>query len=345
MLTEIKLKQIAALAALAAMSGALLLTTGCAEEERHSVKEKYYLVATNIKLPYWQAAAMGFNRAASQMGIKSYSVVGPDTYDPKGQVDAFYNVLGQEPAGILVSPADPNLMKPAIDAAIAKGVPVITLDSDAPTSKRLTFIGTNNYQAGIMAGRVAAKELGGKGNVVMFTMPEQLNLAERLNGYEEVFRDHPGIKIVEQVNVKGDPRIAFDKTQELIEKNANVDAFICLEASACPEVAEILSRKNVKGKVVVAFDTDDLTIEGIQKGLINATVAQKPYTMDSYGLKMLEELYRNKMPSLDGRWIENPFSPLPAFVDTGATLIDKNNVEDFLRLKQQASSAPGRQGS
>ena len=76
-------------------------------------------------------------------------------------------------------------MKDSIDRAIAAGIPVITVDSDAPGSKRLFFIGTNNHQAGFTGGKRLAQELKSKGNVVVFTMPEQANLAERLQGYRD----------------------------------------------------------------------------------------------------------------------------------------------------------------
>jgi len=73
-------------------------------------------------------------------------------------------------------------MKDSIDRAIAAGIPVITVDSDAPTSKRLFFVGTNNHQAGFMGGKRLAQELKSKGNVVVFTMPEQANLADDCKG-------------------------------------------------------------------------------------------------------------------------------------------------------------------
>jgi ribose transport system substrate-binding protein len=57
---------------------------------------------------------------------------------------------------------------------------VITIDSDAANSKRLMFVGTDNYKAGMMGAEVAAKQLGGKGNVVVYTIPEQTNLNQRL---------------------------------------------------------------------------------------------------------------------------------------------------------------------
>jgi ribose transport system substrate-binding protein len=229
-------------------------------------------------------------------------------------------------------------MKADIDAAIAAGIPVITVDSDSPASKRLLFIGTNNYQAGVMGGRIAAKQLSGKGNVVVFTMPGQTNLAERLNGYKFAFSEHPGIKILDVVDIKGDPRIAFDTTNEIVEKRRDkVDGFICLEALAGKEVAEVLDRSKVT-KVVVAMDTDEGTLNWIQKGVIAATIAQKPFTMAYYGVKMLDELQHRKPPSLAIDWAQDPFSPLPTFVDTGATLITKENIGEFIKARDAAAA-------
>ncbi|HSB74170.1 MAG TPA: hypothetical protein VLC12_00890, partial [Terriglobales bacterium] len=76
----------------------------------------------------------------------------------------------------------------------------------------------------------------------------------------------------------------------------------------------------------------------IKKGVIAATVAQKPYTMSYVGLKMLDDLHHHKLRSLDQNWAQDPFSPLPAFVDTGATLIDKNNVDAFVAAEKSATA-------
>ena len=243
------------------------------------------------------------------------------------------------PAGILVSPADPELLKQDIDAAIASGIPVITMDSDSPTSKRMFFIGTNNYQVGVLGGRVAVKHMGGKGNVVIFTNPGQANLEERFRGYRDVFADHPKIKVIDVISVKGDPRIAFDSTQDLIEKRKlQVDAFVCLEASGGKGVAEVLDRKELQGKTIVAMDTDEETLEWIQKGVIVATIAQKPFTMALVGLKTLDDLHHHRPKILDANWAQEPFALVPTFVDTGSILIDKSNVGVFLKARDFATS-------
>jgi ribose transport system substrate-binding protein len=319
------------------LSGVLLTLAGCTGGTGHKSNEKYYLISANVKLPYWQSAASGLGRAARQLDVTA-EMKGPDSYDPAAEQQAFRDALAQKPAGILVSAADPNLLKTDIDNAIGQGVPVITVDSDTPSSKRLTFIGTNNLQAGRMGGQRLIKELNGRGSVVIYTMPGQANLAERLHGYKDVLGDS-GIKIVDTVDVKGDPRVAFDRTTEIIDQGKlKPDAFACLEAIACKEVADVLDRKNVKGKVIVAMDTDPGTLEWIKKGAIAATIAQKPFTMAYYGLKMLGDLHLNKPGALDQNWANDTMSPLPTYIDTGATLIDKSNVDAFTSASDAAKA-------
>ncbi len=301
----------------------------------HAPDEKYFLVATNVKLPYWQQAGAGLTKAALQMKVQA-EMVGPDTYDPKAESEQFQKALAKKPAGILVSVADATVLKADIDAAAAQGVPVIAIDSDAAGSKRLMFVGTDNHKAGMMGAKVVAEKLKGKGTVAVFTIAGQSNLEERLHGYKDAFDAYPGIKITDTIDVKGDPRIAFDKTTELADKGAKADAYVCLEAVACPEVAEVLERKNVTGKIIVAMDTDQRTLEAIQKGTITATIGQKPYTMAFMGIKLADDLHHNPLPA--GKdWSQDSFSPIPTFVDTGASLIDKSNVDQFIQARNSAT--------
>ncbi len=322
------------------VSGAALATlalsfTGCGSSA-HDPVENYVLVASNVKITYWQAAAAGLSQAAREMKVQ-FEMVGPDTYDPQAERDELQKIVnGGKAAGILVSAADSQLLKPVIDAAIAKGIPVITMDSDSPGSKRLMFVGTDNYEAGRTGGNVLVKQLQGKGNIVVYTIPDQANVRERWHGYEEVLRAHPGIKVIEQIDIKGDPRIAFDRTMDFVNKKTAIDGFVCLEALACPEVAEVLNRNQVKGKVVVAMDTDPRTLDWIQKGMVAATIAQKPYTMAYFGVKLLDMIHHQKPASLGANWAEDTRSPLPAFVDTGSTLIDTSNIAGFLKTNSAA---------
>ena len=251
----------------------------------------------------WKTAASGFSRAAAQFkGVRS-DFTGPQSYDPKAERDALDQAVQKKATGILLSVADASVLKDSIDKAIAAGVPVITIDSDAPSSKRLFFVGTNNYQAGFTGGQRLAQELKGKGNVVVFTMPDQPNLQDRLRGYKDALAKSPNIKITRVVDIQGDPRIAFDTTTQIVGKERDkVDGFVCLEAQSGKEVAGVLSSYKITGKVVIAMDTDQETLDWIQKGVIAATIAQKPYTMAFVGMQMLDNLYHHKPPSLDADW-------------------------------------------
>ena len=305
-------------------AAALLLTTSCSQS-RHAPDEKYVLVTTNTKLLYWQAAAKGLSESAARLGVKA-DMVGPETYSPTEQRDAFRKAVASKPSGIMISAADPQLLNDDINSAIASGIPVITMDSDAPASKRLMFVGTNNYQAGVVGGRTLVQKLGRKGNVVVFTIPAQGNLIERLRGYHDAIAN-TDIKIVQTVDIQGNAALAFDKMTELMEKSKlQIDAFVCTEATAGAQVAEVLDRKKQTGKTIIAMDTDDETLKWIEKGAIAATIGQKPYTMAFYGLHVLDDLHHNVPKPLDGDWVKALESPVPAAVDTGSSLIDQSNV-------------------
>jgi len=310
---------------------AVLLTIALSCGSAHEADEYYVFVSANLQVPYWKAAGAGFAKAAADFKVRS-DFDGPQTYDPKAERDALDQAVQKKATGILLAVTDAALLKDSIDKAIAAGIPVVTIDSDAPASKRLFFIGTNNYQAGFSGGQRLAQELKGKGNVVAFTMPDQPNLQDRLRGYKDALGKTPEIKITRVVDIQGDPRIAFDTTTQIVGKERDkVDGFVCLEAQSGKEVAGVLNSYHVTGKVVIAMDTDAETLEGIQKGVIAATIAQKPYTMAFVGMQMLDNLYHHKPLSLDTDWSKDSFAPIPSFVDTGSGLIDKSNVQSFIQ--------------
>jgi len=306
----------------------------------HTSDEYYVFVAANVQVPYWKAAAAGLSNGASALKVRS-DFDGPPSYDAKAERDALDQAVQKKATGILLAVTDPAVLKDSIDKAVAAGIPVITIDSDAPASKRLFFIGTNNYQAGFTGGQRLAQELKGKGNVVVFTMPDQPNLQDRLRGYKDALARTPDIKVTRVVDIQGDPRIAFDTTTQIIGKERDkVDGFVCLEAQSGKEVAGVLNSYHVTGKIVMAMDTDQETLDWIQKGGIAATIAQKPYTMAFVGLQMLDDLYHHKPASLDKDWSKDSYAPIPSFVDTGSALIDKSNVDAFMQAAKNLTAAP-----
>jgi len=315
--------------AMAVLALGVAFTTGC--EGRHSTKEVYYLISANQALPYWQTAAAGFKQAAAQYKVTA-RVVGPDGYDAQAELAELQKAVAAKPAGILISVSDSSVLQPEIDAAVSAGIPVITMDSDAAGSHRLYFIGTNNLEAGRLGGRHLIEKLGGKGNVVFFTISGQPNTDERLKGFKDVFASRPDIKIVDVVDVKGDVRSAFDKTQEYMALTGpkKVDAFVSLESASGKLVSDAIKRTNATDRVLVAWDANQDTLDGIKAGTIDATIVQKPFAMAYVGLKGLDEVFHAPPKELNKDYATDSFSPYPVFVDTGTSLVDKSNVDLYI---------------
>ncbi len=315
-------------AALALAVLGLTFASGC---DRHSTKEVFYLISVNSSLPYWQTVAKGFNKAAAEYKVTA-KVVGAENYDPQAELAELQKAVAAKPAGILIQAADAAALQPGIDAAVAAGIPVITVDSDAASSHRLYFISTNNHEAGRLGGQRVVEKLGGKGNVVFFTLTGQPNTEERLKGFKDVFSSHPDLKIVDVVDIKADPKGAFDKTQQFMALTGpkQIDAFICLDSASGKPVSDAVARNSGAHRLVVAWDVSPDTLSAIKTGAIDSTVVQKPFTMGYAGLKALDQVFHDPATLKSNDLSTDPFSPYPAFVDTGTSLVDKNNVDVYI---------------
>lgn len=301
---------------------------GSCQKPYHQQDEHYIFVAFNTNLPYWQEAQAGLTDAATQMGIKA-DLTGPAGFSPDEELKAFQQAVAQKPSGILVSASNPDLFKAPIDDAIKEGIPVISVDADVPESHRIMFVGTDNFRAGQESGKRMGELLKGKGSIAVITIPGQFNLAERLRGANEVLKKFAGIKITQTVDDKGDPRIAYDAVTAFLKGKDKPDGILCLEASGGAGAADALYRIDLIGKIpIVAFDKDPETLDWIQRGAITATVVQKPYVMSYYGLKFLDDLHHNVVHEFKD-WRTAPASPMPAWVDTGTAVVDKNNLTAF----------------
>lgn len=310
------------------LSICVILGAASCQKPYHDEKERYVFVATSLKLPYWQEAEAGLRDGAQQLGVKA-ELVGPDSFDAQEELRALQKTISENPSGIMISVSRPEMFQDAINAAVANGIPVITVDADAPDSKRVMFVGTDNFRAGQESGKRMGEILKGKGNVVIITIPGQLNLDERARGAIEALKKFPGIKMLQTLDDNGDPRVANDSISSLLKAKATFDGVICLEASGGSGVAEALHRLDLQGKIpVVSFDKDPSTLDWIERGVINATIAQKPYEMSYYGLKFVDDLHHNAVHEFKD-WRTAPSYPLPKWVDTGTAVVDKSNLATF----------------
>ena len=312
--------------------GAVLIVS-CARPY-HEPNERYVFVATNTTLPYWQEARAGFLDSAKALGVKG-ELIGPTGYSPNAELATFRQVVEEQPTGICLSAARPEIFQAEIAKAMAQGIPVICVDADVPDSKRVMYIGTDNFKAGRESLKQMAALLQDHGSVAVITITGQRNLDDRVAGVADALTNFPGIKLTKILDDKGDAKTAFDQVSELIQKKDKIDGIICLEATGGSGAAGALQHLSMPGKLqIVAFDDDPETLDWIDRGVIMATITQKPYVMSYYGLKFLDDLHHNAVHRFKD-WRTAMVAPMPTFVDTGTVLVDKSNLKVYREASQK----------
>ena len=175
-----------------------------------------FAYVTNGVDPFWDLCAAGVRIAEKEFGI-SCEVLMP----PKGVVDQkrmMETLLANSVDGIAVSPVDAENQTPFLNE-VAENTILITNDSDAPDSKRLAFIGTNNYKAGRALGKLVKKAVPEGGEVVLFVgRLEQLNARQRRQGVIDELLERP-------VKNLGSETKGYSETSFLLVTKDNVDEF------------------------------------------------------------------------------------------------------------------------
>ncbi|HTY59529.1 MAG TPA: substrate-binding domain-containing protein [Bacteroidota bacterium] len=294
-----------------------------------SADEVYVFIGVSVGNPYWVDSRHGLEDKARLLGVLS-DLRGPTGSDPNMQVAEFEQVLARRPAGILIAPAS-DALRPMINRAVESGVPVICVDTDDPGSKRYTYIGTDNYNAGFRTGELLAKAVGGKGEVALLMIPGQSNLEGRARGCRDALARYPGITIVKTGNDQALSAEAEKVARSILQAYPDLAGFACVDAAGGEGCAVAVNEVGKGGAVkIIAMDKNETTLQYVREGLIEASIAQRTYTMAYMGVQLLYDLRHNNIRLVDN-WREAGIVPLPNSIDTGTLVITKANVKTFLQ--------------
>ncbi len=294
--------------------------------------DQHYVMITAVTGgPYWIDSKLGLYDKAKELGVGAV-FTGPPTVDANAQIESINRAVAQKVDGIIVC-AVADAVAPAIDKAIEAGIPVVCADSDSPSSRRYSFIGTGNFNAGYRGGEELARILDGRGEVALMYIPGWDNLIQRVEGYKAALAKHPGITIVTVGNDKGSQTEAEKECRAILQAHPNLAGFGCVAAVGGQGAAVAVKQAGKTGRVkIVAMDRDEATLQFIQEGVIQSSIAQRTYMMTYLALQMLYDL-RNGRIKFVGDWRQVGVNPLPPDVDTGTFVIDKTNVDPFRRNK------------
>ncbi|SKA83146.1 monosaccharide ABC transporter substrate-binding protein, CUT2 family [Clostridium sp. USBA 49] len=316
--------------------------SGCAKKNEYIQSEKsyspmvgdkneeYYMITFQSGMEYWKSAYRGFEDAGKLYGIKTV-YTGSIQYDINQEVTILEQIIAKKPAGIAISCINPDALAAPINKAVDLGIPVVTFDADSPKSKRYSTLATDNEYAGYVAAKTLSEQIGEDGGeVVIITLPMQQNHEQRAAGFKEALeKEYKNLKLIEIGNGKSDPTEAAKVLSVFFQLHPNIKGVFCTDATSGVGAATAVKEANKAGQVkIVSFDTEKGTLDAIKSGIISASIAQETYVMGYQSMNFLYQLKHNLInPSKD--WKNKKINPLPRFVDTGVSVVTKENVDSF----------------
>jgi ribose transport system substrate-binding protein len=261
---------------------------------------KRVILLNNGADPYWDAMLAGMQAAEKDFDLKSAGlrvVMDVNDASAKGQIDKLRQYANQtDIAAVAISVTDSK--NPQIPEAMRElqktGVKVIAIDSDIDrqTSRdaRFAYLGTDNVIAGEELGKAAKALRPGGGKFAAFVgLKSAANAIERIEG----FRAGAGDKFVlaEALSDDFDHGVALKNVKDALDRNPDLTTLLGVYAyNAAPIAETVQSRKLKADTTVVVFDGAELAIAGMQDGLIDAMLLQKPYEMGYVGTQLMKAL-------------------------------------------------------
>jgi ribose transport system substrate-binding protein len=310
----------------------LLALLGCNAKESAAgaagsaeAKAEYKVVklgfVTNNPSQFWKIAEAGIRKYEKEAKIQ-VDMKMPPNGTPEDQNQILQNLASQSYDALAVSVIAPKDQLRVLNEVAAK-TNLITFDSDADKSKRLLYIGTNNFEAGKALGERIASLLpdGGKIAVFVGTLSAD-NASQRLAGIEAAVKDKK-IEIVDKREDNTDRAKARSNVEDIVNAHKDLNLVVGLWNYNGPAIAAALEGLGKQGQVKAAvFDEDDATLDAIESGTISATVVQKPFQFGYLSSKWMHDL------ATKGEEAKKAI-PKDGIIDTGVTVIDKTNVKEF----------------
>ena len=264
--------------------------TACSKDPNPTVAEapgrspglKIAMIAKSSTNPVFLSARTGAEAAAKELSQKHNVPVEivwltPPAEDGQVQAQRLAQAVNEGATAALISCSDAGKVTGAINDAVARGVPVMTFDSDAPDSKRFAFYGVDDVKTGQAVMDELAKQMGEKGSVAILAGNQNApNLRKRVDGVKEAAKNYPNMKIVETFYHVETPQ---DAAAEVIRaQNAYPQIQGWAMIGGWPLFTQTLLTDLDPNKVkIVAVDALPAELPYVQKGLAPVLLAQPTY--------------------------------------------------------------------
>ncbi|MBV8858969.1 MAG: sugar ABC transporter substrate-binding protein [Acidobacteria bacterium] len=266
-------------------------------------RQRIALVMKTANNPFFIEMQKGAEEAAKRLNVELVVQAAEREVDVEKQMQIVENLIQTHVSALCVTPSGSREIVPAIDKANKANIPVVIVDTrvDAKAlsesgGKVATFIGSDNYEGGKIAGEFLAKKLGGKGKVaVLEGIPGHETGDSRLRGFREALKATPGVEIVASQTANWERDQGFNVFQNILQSHPDVQAvFACSDLMALGAVEAIAAAKKTGQIAVVGFDATSEARDAIQKGTMDASVAQSPAQMGALAVENAVKLLKGE---------------------------------------------------
>jgi len=259
---------------------------------------------SNNAATFWTIARSGCEAAAKEAGNIDVDFRIPSTGSAAEQQQILDDLVAKGVDGIAVSPIDPKNQTDFLNK-IAASTLLITCDSDAADSKRVCYIGTDNFAAGVEAGKLIKQALPNGGKIMVFVgYADAQNAKDRFGGIKKEL-EGSNVQIIDLRTDDTDTVRAQKNAEDALVKYPDVSALVGLYSYNGPACLNAVRAANAQGKVkIVCFDENDETLDGVASGDIFGTVVQQPFEFGKQSMtKMAKHLAGDKEALAGGKQI------------------------------------------
>lgn len=273
------------------LSVLLILLTGitltsCQYREAAS-KKKIAVITKSTSSAFWKSAFTGANAAATEYNL-TLSIMGPDYEEDYATQNAMIRDAVEEGVGAIVfSAVDFNANAEAIDEAASKGVKIVVIDSDVNSGLVHSRIGTDNYEAGKMAGVEALKCTDQVLNIGIVNYDiNSANGQQREQGFRETVSLDKRVNIIKTINVLSTTEDAKTGALELLKEHPEINVIATFNEWTSLGVGwAIRTLELAEETTVVAFDSNVVSVGMLETGEVDALIVQNPYAMGYLGVE------------------------------------------------------------
>ncbi|MCC7155265.1 MAG: substrate-binding domain-containing protein [Bryobacterales bacterium] len=266
------------------MSGAA--AAGC----RGARKKRVAVIPKSLAHIFWVSVEAGARKAADESGIEILWNGPPSESEYSRQIQIVDSMIARHVDGIALAAAERTALVAPVDRAMAAGIPVTVFDSGLESENYTSYVGTDNYAAGKMGGRVLGQLLQGSGRIaILMHAPGSQSTMDRERGCRDALAaEFPRIKVVAEQFGMADRSKSLAAAENILAAHPALDGFFASTEPSSTGISLALKARGLAGKLkFVAFDWADWMIDDMKAGVIHAMVVQDPFKMGYETVKTL----------------------------------------------------------